>query len=392
MKNLDAVIQWLGAQYPQMLALAEQLVNIDSGSYNKAGVDRVADQLSQFFASHGLQMQHEDGPQYGRLSWVRMGNRALRSDEKGILLIGHRDTVFPDQEVQRRPFSIRGERAYGPGVCDMKMGLVMQAFITVAVHKFESLNIPLSLLTTGDEEVSSPWSRPHLEREARQALAVFNAEPGRANGGVVIARKGSVFFDLHVQGRSAHAGVNFFDGSSAITALSHKVLALAELSDEASGVTLNVGLAQGGEATNTVAPHATAKIDLRYVTDDQRQSLVERVQAIAAEEHLAGTSSTTRIFGEMLPMPERPSNLALFAIYKDAAARAGFDAHGVHTGGCSDSGFTTAVGAPTLCAVGPTGGKAHTSDEFVELPSVMPRTLALLHSIAEVARRGGVTA
>jgi glutamate carboxypeptidase len=390
--NAEAVTTWLAAQYPRMLLLLEELVNIDSGSHDKSGVDRLADRLAAFFVEQGLPVQSIEAPSYGRATVVRCGAREPTAHHKGVLLIGHRDTVFPQGEAHRRPFCIRGERAYGPGVCDMKAGLVLQAFVTVAMNRFAALPIPLTLLTTGDEEISSPWSRPHIEAEAKRALAVFNAEPGRPNGGVVIARKGSVFLNLDVQGRAAHAGVNFFDGASAVSALAHKVLELDQISDASRGVTLNVGTVQAGQSVNTVAPQARAQIDLRYVGPEDRTALLARIHAIAQASHLYGTAGKTEIDGEMLPMPERPSTLALFAIYKDAAAQAGFESHGVFTGGCSDSGFTSAVGAPTLCAVGPTGGMAHTRDEFVELASVLPRTLALALSIFEVARRGGVAA
>ncbi len=381
--SLDRMQQWLAQQYPAMLALCEDLVNIDGGSYDKAGVDRVADRLGAFFASHGLQMHSEGGDTYGRATWTRSAGPGDRT----VLMLGHRDTVFPKDETLRRPFAVRDGRAYGPGVSDMKVGLAMQAFILVGMQRFGVLPVPLTMMTTGDEEVSSPWSRPYIEREARTALAVFNAEPGRPRGGVVIARKGSVYLRLEVTGIPAHSGANFFEGASAIGALARKILALESITDKARGITLNVGLVQGGQTVNTVAPQARCQIDLRYVHADDRAELIERIRRIALAEDLPGTRAQLEIYGEMLPMPERPSNLALLEIYKDAAQAAGFEAHGIFTGGCSDAGFTTAVGAPTLCAVGPTGGMVHTPDEFVVLDTLVPRAQALAGAIHAVAMR-----
>ncbi len=387
----EAVLDWLDAQHAAMLSLTQELVDIDSGSHDKDGTDRVADRLGAFFAAHGLATTSEDGPRFGRATLTRSGTFAPDPQRKGILLIGHRDTVFPPGEASRRPFRIDGARAYGPGVCDMKAGLAMQAFVLAAIHRHAAIDMPLTMMTTADEEISSPFSRPHLEREARQALAVLNAEPGRPNGGVVIARKGSVFFDLEVGGRAAHSGVNFFDGASAISALAHKVLELDALTDEGRGITMNVGTVAGGQSVNTVAAQARAQLDLRYVDPRHRDEIVARVNAIAATSHLEGTEAHASITGEMVPMPERRSTMALFGIYKDAAREAGFDAHGVFTGGCSDSGFTSAIGAPTLCAVGPTGGKAHTAQEFMEVATFLPRAHALARTVLAIAAKGEVS-
>jgi glutamate carboxypeptidase len=378
---IDTVSQWLAEQYDAMLDLTQAMVNIDSGSYDKGGVDRVADCLSEFFGAHGLTSTIEDDPTYGCTSRV-----CTRSEgERSILFIGHRDTVFAQGEADRRPFSTKDGRAYGPGVSDMKSGLAMQAFVLVAIHRFGALPVPLVMLTTGDEEISSPSSRLCIEREAAKAMAVFNAEPGRPNGGVVIARKGSVYFNLAVHGKAAHAGANFFDGASAISALAQKIIDLNMLSDQENGITLNVGTIAGGHSVNTVAPHAHAQIDLRYVQSKQRAELVSAIERIANHSHVPGTSAQLEIYGEMLPMPERSATLDLLAIYQDAAAQSGFEAHGLFTGGCSDSGFTSAVGAPTLCAVGPTGGKGHTTDEYVELDTLVPRAQALARAVFAVA-------
>lgn len=380
---IDTVSQWLAEQYDAMLDLTQAMVNIDSGSYDKAGVDRVADCLSEFFGTHGLATSIEDDPTYGYTSRVCTHGEADRK----ILFIGHRDTVFAQGESARRPFSVKDGRAYGPGVSDMKFGLAMQAFILVAMHRFGALPVPLVMLTTGDEEISSPSSRLRIEREAAKAIAVFNAEPGRPNGGVVIARKGSVYFSLAVRGKAAHAGASFFDGASAISALAQKIIELNKLSDQESGITLNIGTIAGGHSVNTVAPHAQARIDLRYVQSKQRDALIAAVERIATHSHVPGTSAQLEIYGEMLPMPERPSTLELLALYQDAARQSGFEAHGLFTGGCSDSGFTSAVGAPTLCSVGPTGGKGHTGDEYVELNTLVPRAQALARAVFAVAHK-----
>ena len=187
------VTGWLAERHDDMIGLLETLVNIDSGSYDKPGVDAVADAIRSFLESHGIQCD--------RLPIDTKGD-GLRATVPGaasgqnrvVLLVGHRDTVFSKGEVSERPFTIKDGRAYGPGVADMKAGLVMNAFLLVAFSKFGGAPAPLVGLFTGDEEIGSPTSRPLIEAEARNACAVLNSEPGRPTGNIVTGRKGGIFF------------------------------------------------------------------------------------------------------------------------------------------------------------------------------------------------------
>src|SRR5262249_20616406 len=157
-----------------------------------------------------------------------------------MVLLGHRDTVFPDGEVARRPFSVRDGIAYGPGVADMKAGLVMNCFVLAAFAKFGGAPAPLVCLFTGDEEIGSPEGRAVIETEARRARVVFNSEPGRVSGNVVTGRKGGVFMSFRITGKAAHSGANFSDGISAIEELARKIQAIHALTDLERGITLNV--------------------------------------------------------------------------------------------------------------------------------------------------------
>ncbi len=215
---------WLAAQKDSMLALLADAVNIDSGSYDKAGVDAVGQRFIDFLSGQGLLTQREPNDTFGDAIHIRLDD--TRANEKPILLMGHRDTVFPKGEVARRPFRIADGRAYGPGVADMKAGLVINAFVLSAFKKLGGAPAPLTGLITSDEEIGSPSSRPVIERAARQARCVFNSEPGRPTGAVVTGRKGGVFLWFEVQGRAAHSGGNFEKGMSAIGELAHKVVAI----------------------------------------------------------------------------------------------------------------------------------------------------------------------
>ena len=171
-----------------------------------------------------------------------------------MLLLGHRDTVFPKGTAAERPFRVENGRAYGPGVADMKAGLVMNAFVLEAFARAGGAARPLVALFTSDEEIASPASRPTIEAAARGARAVFNAEPGRTSGNIVSGRKGAMFLTIEVTGKPAHSGSAHDQGVSAIEELCRKVQALHALTDYATGTTVNVGLIEGGQSVNTVAP------------------------------------------------------------------------------------------------------------------------------------------
>jgi glutamate carboxypeptidase len=309
------------------------------------------------------------------------GGAAVGNQRRNIVLMGHRDTVFPKGEPERRPFTIQGNRAYGPGVADMKAGLVMNMFVLAAFRQFGGAPGPLVGLFTGDEEIGSPEGRPVIEAEARGARVVFNSEPGRPDNGVVTGRKGGVFMAFDIEGKAAHSGGNFEEGISAIGELAAKITAIHALTDLKRGITLNVGLVQGGQSVNTVAPHAQGQIDLRYVEPADRDEIVARIEQIIAKSFVPGTRAKLTIRGEFLPLTQSPSSARVYELYARSAKESGFVAEARFSGGCADSGFTAAMGAPTICAVGPVGGKAHSPEEYLELDSLVPRALALARAI-----------
>ena len=248
----SAAAQWLNTQHDNMVALLADLVNIDTNSADKPGVARLFRRLEAFFAEHGLTIT----PHFVNDVEASISVTANPGSQIGkpVLLMGHCDTVFPAGEAARRPFRIEGSRAYGPGVADMKAGIVMNAFILAAVARHSDGLPEVHGLFTCDEEIGSPLSKDVIEPYARRVGFVFNAEPGRPSGNVVTGRRGGVFLNMDIQGKAAHSGANFADGISAISELAHKIVALDELTDIDKGITLNVGLVSGGQSVNTSAP------------------------------------------------------------------------------------------------------------------------------------------
>lgn len=377
------VLDWLAAQDESMRALLEELVNIDSGSYNKAGVDRVGDAICAFLDLHGIGYEVITNERFGNAVRATVGERGGRN----ILLMGHRDTVYPDGEARRRPFRTEDSRGYGPGAADMKAGLVMNCFVAAAFRIFGGVPVPLVVLFTADEEIGSPSSRALIEAEARRARFVLNAEPGRPPYAVVTGRKAGIFMRFTVTGKAAHSGANFEEGASAIGEMAHKIVALHALTDLAKGITINVGVVQGGQTVNMVAPSAHGEIDLRYVDPADRDRMLAGVATVMAHANVPGTGATLEPYAEFLPLVPTTESERLFAFYAACSRALGQTVTGIFTGGCSDAGFSAAVGTPTLCAVGPVGARAHSPDEYVELATLVPRAQALALTIMRAGER-----
>jgi len=373
------IVGWLAEQKTEMLRLLEDVVNIDSGSYDKPGVDAVGARFVKYFESEGLGVEVEKIETLGDAIHVRLDDTP--SNEKPIVLMGHRDTVFPKGEAARRPFRIVDGRAYGPGVADMKGGLVLNAFVLAAFKRFGGNPAPLAGLITSDEEIASPACRSVIERVAKDARCVLNSEPGRPSGNVVTGRKGGVFMRMEVLGRAAHSGGAFEKGISAIGEIAHKIVALHALTDLKRGITVNVGLVNGGQSVNTTAPQAEGRIDLRYVHPSDRAYALDVINRIIDTATVPGTTATLEILGEFLPLTKPAGSEELFETYVQAAAIAGLKVAGEFSGGCADSGFTTSVGCPTICATGPVGANAHTADEHMDVETLVPRAQAMALAI-----------
>lgn len=373
---------WLAGQRPAMQAALATLVGIDSNSHDRAGTDRVAQAMLGWLQAAGIAAEHRADAGEGDALLARLpGSRPTAAP---VLLMGHRDTVFPTGTVARRPWRVDGDRGHGPGVSDMKSGLVLQCFVLMALQRMPPLPFPVLGLFTADEEIGSRRGRIAIEAHARGARAAFNAEPGRVSGNLVTERKGGATFTIDVTGRAAHSGVNHADGASAIETLARKVQALHALTDYAAGITTNVGLVSGGLSTNTVAPSAQARLDVRFCSLAQREAVFERIRAIVDAPGVPGTTATLAQDSEFLPL-ERCWSGELLQRYQASAARVGFAVDGEFTGGCSDAGFTASLGIPTLCGVGPVGGKAHTDGEYCCLETLVPRAQALVGTIVGLA-------
>ncbi|MDF3918585.1 M20 family metallopeptidase [Salinicola salarius] len=381
---MTTACDWLASQQAEMIECLKTLVDIDSNSYDKAGTDAVADVIVEWLEADGIDVTRTPRPESGDILEARLEGDGSDASVGHVLMMGHRDTVFPTGTVAERGFTREGDIGYGPGVADMKAGLVLNIFVLRALKRLAPLPFPVRALFTADEEIGSRDGTAFIREAASGARAVLNAEPGRISGNVVTGRKGGAAFQIEVTGVAAHSGVSHADGASAIETLARKIIKLHALTDYDSGVTTNVGLIEGGVSRNTVAPSATAQLDTRFVTNQQRVELLAAIEAIIAEEEVPGTQATIRQTSGFLPMEPAMSE-ALFARYRAQAEKLGFCVEGEFTGGCSDAGTTASLGIPTLCGTGPVGAKMHTDDEYCRLETFVPRAQAVAATILELA-------
>ncbi|MBU8715289.1 MULTISPECIES: M20 family metallopeptidase [Brevibacillus] len=364
------------------LQLLEEAVNMDSPSRDK----QLGDRMAGWFA---LQFQRLTGGRAELIPNATYGDQVrctLGDGEKQILIIGHYDTVWLEGEAARRPFSMQDGKAYGPGVYDMKAGVLQAMFALRALVKLDRLpkDKKIVLLLNSDEEIGSPTSRWLVEEEASRSVASFVLEPPTEPGGALKTwRKGSAHYTLAIHGKSAHAGVDHQKGVSAIEELARQVQFLHSLTDYEKGTTVNVGIVKGGIGANVVADYAEAEVDIRVVSMDEAQRIEKVMQE--REPMLAGTSIHVSGGIRRPPMERTEETGALFSLAQSISINElGMHLEESGTGGVSDGNFAAACGVPTLDGLGTKGGLAHSPKEWIELGEISTRATLLARLIEEV--------
>lgn len=386
----------LRGQEAAMLALLKELVDIDSPTDCAEGVRRVGQVCADWLAKEGFStacLPHapvpEDEAWQADLATAWTARHGAEGAGPGIGFIGHMDTVFPVGTARRRPFTVdlQADRVYGPGVADMKGGLVAMLFAarTLAAHKL--LPCPLTLMFSSDEELGSPTSSQALRTHLRGAHAVFCAEPGGVGGRVTLSRKGSGHMHIRVQGVAAHAGRDYANGASAVLALARKVLAYDSLVDLPNGVTVNTGLISGGTSANSVAPWAEARLHLTYRRLADGERVVESIRRMTAEESLPHTRATASGGLRLYPLERTAAGDRLFDLVQEAGRLLDMPLEGQHYESAAESGFCSSVlGIPTICCMGPEGEHIHSDKEYMVLSSLVPRAMLLALSAVMAAR------
>lgn len=374
--------EFIQDSYESFLQDLRAMVSVDCGTSNKAGVDRVGSWVSERCATWGWKVEHIPQGEYGDL-W----KASLPGQGQGrIVLLGHLDTVYPDGTAAARPMHIEGDKLLGPGVSDMKGGLLIGMYALRALQQAGFVDFEeLTFFFNSDEEVSSPVSKPAYLPVVQKADAALVLESARSNGNIVSARKGSGTYRLYVTGRSAHAGVEPEKGVNAVVELAHRILALQNLNALAPGVTVNATLIGGGTASNSIPESAWVDFDVRAV-DRESARLVHQALFEAAGKPAKVPGAQVRLEGafHFPPMERTPSVAFLVELAKESAASLGFQLGETATGGASDASNIAELGVPVLDGLGPVGGMDHSPEEYILPASILPRTAMLAGLIRRI--------
>ena len=382
------------ARFGDFLRDLERLVNVDCGSYTKAGVDEVGAWTEDRLAGLGARVERREDSALGD---TVVGTLEGRPGGPSVLLIGHLDTVFEPGTAAARPFAIRGERAYGPGVSDMKSGLLGGLYALEALRDVGPLGgSPSEWLPVGrvvfvanpDEEIGSPVSGPIIRELAAGADAALVLEGARANGDIVSARKGVSDIRLALRGRAAHAGIEPEKGRSAVLEAAHKVIALHGLNGRWPGVTVNAGVLQGGTRPNIVPEEASIVVDVRAVRRADQEAAEAAIGALAGMSTVPDVATTLEVVARHWPMEKQPAAARLVDLAVGLAGELGFELRDAATGGASDANTTSGMGVPTLDGLGPVGGEDHAPGEYIEVASIVPRTTLVAGLLASLGLDG----
>jgi glutamate carboxypeptidase len=344
------------------LSLLQKLVEIESPT-GSAGVLEAAHVMADELRARG-----------GHVEMLEGGHvlAELSGDGTPVALVGHTDTVWPEGTLATMPFVAEADLARGPGVYDMKAGLVLLLF---AIDEAGDARRPIRVFLTADEEQGSRTAREHLQRAVEGVAAAFVVEPPTPDGHLKTSRKGLGRFRVAVEGRPAHAGTNLADGASAVEELAHQIIRLHGLTDHERGISVNVGTISGGTRENVVAAAAEANLDVRVA----RVADVEAVEGVlrGLEPVVAGTMITVSGTWTRPPLEPTPASRVLFAKAQEHGRALGLELGEESSGGGSDANLIGALGVPVLDGLGAQGGGAHAYDEHARLDTLPLRARLL---------------
>jgi glutamate carboxypeptidase len=357
---------------PEMLEMIAELVQVESPTEDRMAVNRCVSLLEKWIQTAGGKSRRNAQSKAGDLLIGRFGP----ARGAPLMLLGHLDTVWPLGTLKKMPFRLRGGRAWGPGVLDMKAGVVMALIALRVLAEANRLAQPVLYLLNSDEETGSEYSRAVTESLARKCAAVFVLEPAQGLAGAYkTARKGVGNYRLQVHGVAAHSGVDFTQGHSAVLELGRQVERASAFTDLARGITVNAGVIGGGTRSNVVAAEAWAEFDVRIAKAADEQRIDRRFRALRAVDRRCRLEVTGGL--NRPPMERTSGTVTLFRRAATMAARLGFQLQEAATGGGSDGNFTSALGIPTLDGMGAVGEGAHADRESILLDALVPRTALL---------------
>jgi glutamate carboxypeptidase len=372
MKTYSDLIGAVAKRRPQMLKMIAELVRLESPTEDRTAVNRCVTLLEAWIKASGGKSRRSKQTAAGDLLIGRFG----RSTGKPLMLLGHLDTVWPLGTLKTMPFRVGEGRAWGPGVLDMKAGVVMALTALRILMETRELSRPVTLMLNSDEETGSECSRSLIESLAKECAEVFVLEPAQGLAGAYkTSRKGVARYHLQVHGIAAHSGVDFTQGHSAVLELGRQIERASGFTNMARGITVNAGVIGGGTRSNVVPAEAWAEFDVRVAKAADAQRVDRRFRSLRAIDRRC----TLEVEGGLNrpPMERTSGTVALFRQAATMAAGLGFQLQESATGGGSDGNFTSALGIPTLDGMGAVGEGAHGERESILLEAIIPRTALL---------------
>ena len=368
----DALASHVADSLPWILARLEDLVKLESPTEDRAGVNAASALVAEWAkAECGGRPRLHRQKAFGDVLELHFGKTG--DPHRPVLLLGHLDTVWPLGTLAGMPWRNVDGRLFGPGVLDMKAGVVM-ALAALRSLRACKISRPVTFLLNSDEEVGSPISRPITERLAQTCSAVFVLEPAQGLA-YKTARKGVGHFELQITGVGAHSGVDFDRGHSAIRELAYQIETTAAFTDPARGLTVNAGVIAGGTRSNIVAASARAEFDVRIARAADAARIERQFRRLKPRDPACTLTLTGGI--NRPPMERKPGTVALFKQARSLAKQLGFALAEASTGGGSDGNFTAALGVPTLDGMGAVGEGAHAAHESILIEHLVPRTALL---------------
>jgi glutamate carboxypeptidase len=375
---MEEIVKKVAAGEARLRARLRELVELESPTENKAAVDRAGELVARWAAALGGKVKRHKQKAFGDVLELRFGS--TRSKRGRVLLLGHLDTVWPMGTLAKMPWREADGKLWGPGVLDMKAGVVMALEAVAALRDLDAES-PVTLLLNSEEEVGSPVSREITERLAGECTAVFVLEPAQGLA-YKTARKGVGHFGLRVEGVGSHAGVDFESGHSAVLEMARLVEKVFGFTDLGKGLTVNVGVIAGGTRSNVVAAECVAEVDVRIARAKDAASVERMFRGLKTTDRSCRLTVSGGI--NRPPMERKAGTIALFRLAKKLASEMGLELDEASTGGGSDGNFTAAMGIATLDGMGAVGAGAHAAHEHVVAKHLVERTALLAGMIAGV--------
>ena len=378
MEQKNQAFQFIDDRRAEMVSLWQEVVNMEGGPHEKTGIDAVATRFKAVLDDVGAVSRTVEFENAGNMLIAELGNQAAKP---GIIFMGHMDTAIATGAIARQPFTINDGKAYGPGVLDMKGGIVAFLYVIKALQSIGYNARPIKVILAGDEEVLHARSNAPdvFLKEAAGYAAAFNTETGFVDNGIVVGRKGVARFMMEVKGVAAHAGNDPENGRSAILEMAHKIIAVQKLTDWEKGISFNVGVMQGGKTSTAVPDYAKIDIDVRYKDPDDLPWILEQLQAVGANTYVDGTTTEVVFMEGIMPMKTTEGVLQLFELVKKSSEENGFGTpYAKYVGGASDSAYSIIAGVPTVCSMGVKGGRNHSPEEFAVVDSLFERAKLMI--------------